>query len=122
MMTATEILLNEYNNLWREKLIHTEAIRKFHTYFTYIAALASLALLLRGISVENVFVGLEEEDARAFSVNASNALNAFCIVLPMMMLLLSLFPLNDLFHIEALGRQIARIEREINTTANSLLL
>ena len=31
-MEDREVLLQEYNNLWNEKLIHKESIRKFHNY------------------------------------------------------------------------------------------
>ena len=37
-MDASEILTQEYNNLWAEKLVHKQGIRKFHNYLTYITA------------------------------------------------------------------------------------
>ena len=48
-MDPVTILIQEYNNLWKEKLVHKENIRKFHNYITYFTAIGSLALVFFGI-------------------------------------------------------------------------
>ncbi len=54
-MDDREVLFQEYNNLWNEKLVHKQSIRKFHNYLSYITAIGSLALAFYGISASDFF-------------------------------------------------------------------
>ena len=122
-MNSTEILIQEYNNLWNEKLVHKQGIRKFHNYLTYITAIGSLALAFHGVSTQDFFnSALDPEKANYLIKNASNIVHLFFIPFAPIILITLTFPLNDLFHIFAIGNQIAAIENKINTIAGKELL
>ncbi|HAW59535.1 MAG TPA: hypothetical protein DCX03_11095 [Bacteroidales bacterium] len=106
-MDEREVLFKEYNNLWNEKLLHKQSIRKFHNYLTYISAIGSLALTFNGISASQVFNGIDPVVLR-------NAVNLFLIAFTPVVLLTLTFPLNDIFHIYVMGHQIADLEKRIN--------
>ena len=75
-MTATDILLNEYNNLWNEKLIHKQSIRKFHNYLTYLTAIGSLALTFYGVSTTDIFkLGADPQTTTLFVKHARDIVN-----------------------------------------------
>ncbi len=49
-MDDREVLFQEYNNLWNEKLVYKQSIRKFHNYLSYITARAPGSGLLWHLS------------------------------------------------------------------------
>lgn len=122
-MNADEILIQEYNNLWNEKLIHKEGIRKFHNYLTYITAIGSLVLAFNGLSLQDVISSVTDPAKEAaLRANAENIINIFFISFTPVLLLTITFPLNDMFHIFAIGNHIGNIEGKINMLMNSNLL
>lgn len=114
-MDEREVLFKEYNNLWNEKLLHKQSIRKFHNYLTYISAIGSLALTFNGISASQVFNGVDPAILR-------NAVNLFLIAFTPVVLLTLTFPLNDIFHIYVMGHQIAELEKRINDKSDNQAL
>lgn len=114
-MDDIEVLFKEYNNLWNEKLLHKQSIRKFHNYLTYISAIGSLALTFNGISASQVFNGVDP-------VILQNAVNLFLIAFTPVVLLTLTFPLNDIFHIYVMGHQIAELEKRINDKSGNQAL
>lgn len=122
-MDANEILAQEYNNLWNEKLIHKQGIRKFHNYLTYISAIGSLALAFHGLNMQDVIASLGNSvKAQAFTENAHNIINLFFVSFTPVLLLTVTFPLNDLYHIYAIGNHIGNIEKKFNMLQNKDLL
>ncbi|MCI5219206.1 MAG: hypothetical protein D3914_08455 [Candidatus Electrothrix sp. LOE2] len=122
-MNADEILIQEYNNLWNEKLIHKEGIRKFHNYLTYITAIGSLVLAFNGLSLQDVINAVTDPaKAAILKANAENIINIFFVAFTPVLLLTITFPLNDVFHIFAIGNHLGNIEKKINLlTGNKLL-
>ena len=120
-MDNRKILLQEYNNLWNEKLVHKQSIRKFHNYLTYITAIGSLALTFHGLSFKDAFTPTA---ANQFIQNAASIVNLFFIPFTPVVIITLTFPLNDLFHIYIMGNQLAQIEKKINTLSgdNELLV
>lgn len=112
-------LLNEYNNLWQEKLVHKQSIRKFHYYITYLTAMGSLALTFIGISPTDLFKG----SSPRFLENPSEIATLVIIPLTPVILIILSFAITDLFHIYAFGTQIGVIEKKINNIllTNNLL-
>ena len=65
-MDTIEILLQEYNNLWSEKEVHLQGIRKFHNYLTYITAIGSLALAFHGLNAQDVISSITDPAKASF--------------------------------------------------------
>jgi hypothetical protein len=107
-MDNQEVLFQEYNNLWQEKLIHKQSIRKFHHYLTYITAIGSLVLTLHGSSIPEFLKGSVNPDL------LKNAASLFFIFFTPVILITLTFPLNDIYHIYAMGHQIGTLEKKIN--------
>ena len=122
-MDHYEILIQEYNNLWNEKMIHKQGIRKFHNYLTYITTLGSLALAFHGVSMSDFFnTAIDPSKATYLIQNASNIVHLFFIPFTPIILITITFPLNDIFHTYAIGSQISEIERKINMISNKKIL
>lgn len=122
-MGGIDILVAEYNNLWAEKLVHKEGIRKFHNYLTYIATLGSLALSFHGVSVEDFFsLASDQATQDAISQNALRIVHLFFIPFAPIVMLTLIFPINDVFHTYAIGSQLASLERAINDKLGDELL
>ena len=79
-MDDREVLFQEYNNLWNEKLVHKQSIRKFHNYLSYITAIGSLALAFYGISASDFFkVGVDPALTNHILKNAGSIVRLFFI-------------------------------------------
>jgi len=109
-MEDREVLLQEYNNLWNEKLIHKESIRKFHNYLAYITAIGSLSLTFTGISAQDLLTN---------SKSFSNVIFLIFIPLTPIIIIIFSFIVNDMFHIYAIGIQIGQVECKINTISRN---
>jgi len=118
-MDKIAALFNEYNNLWQEKLVHKQSIRKFHYYITYLTTMGSLALTFIGVSPTDLFKG----ESSKFLENPSEIATLLIIPLTPVILIILSFAINDIFHIYALGTQIGVIEKKINNIflTNNLL-
>jgi hypothetical protein len=122
-MDEQEILLQEYNNLWNEKILHKQSIRKFHNYLSYMTAIGSLALSFHGISAQDFFkAGLDQETTRYLIKNADSIVNLIFIVFTPIVAITLTFPLNDIFHIFVMGNRIGELERRINGLYGNTLL
>lgn len=102
-MDKIEALLNEYNNLWNEKLIHKASIRKFHNYITSLTSVGSLVL---------TFIGLSPIELQKI-INKDIATIILIPLVPIIILILS-FASNDLFHIYVIGSRIGALENIFN--------
>jgi hypothetical protein len=111
-MDDRDVLFQEYNNLWNEKLIHKQSIRKFHNYLTYIIAIGSLVLTFHGVSTNEVIKGIDPAVLQ-------NAVHLFFIALTPVVLLTLTFPLNDVYHIYVMAHQLGELERRINDKSGS---
>lgn len=119
-MDDREVLFQEYNNLWSEKLVHKQSIRKFHNYLTYITAIGSLALAFHGISANDFFkAGIDPALANHIIRNAGNIVRLFFITLTPVVLITLTFPLNDIYHIYAMGHQLGELEIKINSKSGN---
>ncbi|MCL5884073.1 MAG: hypothetical protein M1377_01770 [Deltaproteobacteria bacterium] len=119
-MSDIEILLSEYNQLWDEKLIHKQSIRKFHHYLTYISAIGSLALTFHGISTTDFFKAHTDPQQATYLINNAKSIIMIVFVPFTPILLLTLiFAVNDLFHIYIMGNHIAQLEKRINNLNGS---
>ncbi|MCX5905584.1 MAG: hypothetical protein NTV89_19410 [Proteobacteria bacterium] len=122
-MEKVDALFQEYNNLWHEKLMHKESIRKFNNYISYLISMGSLALTFQGVSSADFF--------REVLSNANNPallkkindiiILAFLPFTPVVLIVMS-FAMNDLFQIYVIGTQIGCIERKINVLLETSLL
>lgn len=122
-MDKNEILLQEYNNLWNEKLIHKQSIRKFHNYLTYISAIGSLALTFYGVSTQDFFKAfIDQQTGNHLAQNANNIIHLFFVPFAPLVFLTLTFPINDLFHIYVIGNHIGHIESKINLNNSENLL
>jgi len=114
-MQDIEILLNEYNNLWQEKIVHKNSIRKFHNYLTYITAIGSLALTFNGLSTSDFFkFGADQQTTHQILTHASSIINLIFVPFAPVLFITLTFPLNDTFHIYAIGNQIGALETKLN--------
>jgi len=108
-MDTLDILTNEYNNLWHEKLLHKQSIRKFHYYITYITSVSSFVETFIGLSLTGLIKGIENP-----SYNPVHIAIMLMIPLTPIVLLLVSFAINDLFQIYVIGTQIGNIEKKFN--------
>ena len=114
-MDDREVLFQEYNNLWNEKLVHKQSIRKFHNYLSYITAIGSLALAFYGISASDFFkVGVDPALTNHILKNAGSIVRLFFIAFTPVVLITLTFPLNDIYHIYVMAHQIGELEKKIN--------
>jgi len=111
-MDDREVLFQEYNNLWNEKLVHKQSIRKFHNYLTYITAIGSLALTFHGVSANDIFKGVDP-------ALLQNAVSLFFIAFTPVVLITLTFPLNDIYHIYVMAHQLGELEKRINSLSGS---
>lgn len=119
-MEEREILLQEYNNLWNEKIIHKQSIRKFHHYLTYLTAIGSLALTFHGVSAQDLYkASIDPATANYIVNNLPNIIHLFFIPLFPIVIITLTFPLNDIFHVYAIGNQIGQVELKINAISNN---
>jgi len=122
-MEENQILLQEYNNLWNEKLIHKQGIRKFHNYLTYISALGSLALTFYGVSTQDFFkAAIDPQTGNHLVQNAANIVHLFFVPVAPVVFVTLTFPINDLFHTYVIGNQIGQLEEKINKINSKNLL
>ena len=122
-MEIEEILLQEYNNLWSEKEVHLQGIRKFHNYLTYITAIGSLALAFHGLNAQDVISSVSNPDkAVILAKNSANILHLFFIAFTPILFITLTFPINDLFHIFAIGNHVGELESKINSLKKKKLL
>lgn len=122
-MDKNEFLLQEYNNLWNEKLIHKQGIRKFHNYLTYISAIGSLALTFYGLSTQDFFKAvIDPQTGNHLVQNATNIIHLFFVSFAPVVFVTLTFPINDLFHTYVIGNQIGQIESKINFNNSEHLL
>jgi len=114
-MKHVEILIVEYNNLWAEKLIHKEGIRKFHNYLTYVTTLGSIALAFHGINTGDFLsIPVDADAKKTFIESTASVVQLFFVPFAPVVLITLTFPINDMFHIYALGNQMSSLERRIN--------
>jgi hypothetical protein len=114
-MDDREVLFHEYNNLWNEKLVHKQSIRKFHNYLTYITAIGSLAMAFHGVSASDFFkVPVDPAMTNHILKNAGSIVQLFFIAFTPVVLITLTFPLNDIYHIYVMGHQIGELEKKIN--------
>lgn len=119
-MNESKALIQEYNNLWNEKLIHKQNIRKFHNYLTYLTAIGSLALTFYGVSTQDfIKASVDISTANNMANNLPKIVNLFLLSLTPILIMTLTFPINDLFHIYAIGNQIGQIECKINDILNN---
>ncbi|MFA7061166.1 MAG: hypothetical protein WC156_10135 [Pedobacter sp.] len=122
-MEENHIVLQEYINLWNEKLIHKQGIRKFHNYLTYISAIGSLALTFYGVSTQDFFkAAIDPQTGNHLVKNAANIVHLFFVPFAPVVFVTLTFPINDLFHIYVIGNQIGNIEEKINNVTGKSLL
>ncbi|MBP9012191.1 MAG: hypothetical protein KBG22_01125 [Smithella sp.] len=123
-MDESKIMVQEYNNLWNEKLIHKQNIRKFHNYLTYFTAIGSLALTFHGVSAPDLFkASIDSSTANNIANKIPEIVNIFLILLTPILIMTLTFPINDIFHTYAIGNQIGQIECKINSILeNDILL
>ena len=111
-MDKIELLSQEYNNLFQEKLIHKQSLRKLKSYISYLTSIVSLSLTFMGISTTDIFKA---------SLNAKTFSDIFILIsIPFtpIVSLISSFAINDLFQIYVIGTQIGIIEQKLNTLVN----
>jgi hypothetical protein len=114
-MDNREVMLHEYNNLWNEKLIHKQSIRKFHNYLTYITAIGSIAMAFYGVSAQDFFkAGLNPSAASDVLRNATNIVHLFFIAFTPVVIITLTFPLNDIYHTYVMAHQLGQLEKRIN--------
>lgn len=120
-MQIIDILLREYDNLWQEKLLHKQSLRKFHTYISFLISIGSLALTFKGVSTTDIMKTALEHLGKTNIIenmkileNAADAILLLCIPLTPIILLIASYAINDLFQIYVIGSQIGNIERKIN--------
>lgn len=119
-MDDREVLFQEYNNLWNEKLIHKQSIRKFHNYLTYITAIGSLALAFYGISASDLLkVGTDQALTNHILQNAGSIVRLFFIAFTPVVLITLTFPLNDIYHIYVMAHQLGALEKRINVKSDN---
>ena len=111
-MDQVEIMLQEYNNLWKEKLVHKESLRKFYNYLSYLSSVGSLALVFLGLSASAFF-------GDKIPAHAKDLVQLACIPLPPIIILFASFILNDLFQLYTIGTYVGSIEQRVNAMAES---
>jgi hypothetical protein len=114
-MNKIEALLNEYNNLWQEKLIHKRNLRKFHNYIISLTSLGSIGLGVIGLSPRM------QPGTKLFENPIDIAMIFIIPVTPIILLIIS-FHIIDLFHIFVIGNHIGNIEKKINNILGNDLL
>lgn len=119
-MDDREIMIQEYNNLWNEKLVHKQSIRKFHNYLTYITAIGSLAMAFNGISAQDFFkVGMDPALTNQVFQNAGSIVHLFFIAFTPVVIITLTFPLNDVYHIYVMAHQLGELERKVNAQSGN---
>jgi len=111
-MDKIELLSQEYNNLFQEKLIHKQSLRKLKGYISYLTSIVSLSLAFMGISTTDIFKG---------ALNAKTFSDIFILIsIPFtpIVTLVSSFAINDLFQIYVIGTQTGMIEKKLNALVN----
>lgn len=122
-MDNIEILLNEYSNLWHEKIIHKESMRKLRGYVSYLTTIVSLSLTFMGMSTTDIFKnGLNNTVSPVFVKNFSDVFILISIPFTPIVLLIGSFALSDLFHTFVIAFQIGNIEQKINSLSGDVLL
>jgi hypothetical protein len=119
-MDAREIMIQEYNNLWNEKLVHKQSIRKFHNYLTYITAIGSIAMAFHGISMQDFFkVGVDPATTNQVLQNAASIVHLFFVAFTPVVIITLTFPLNDIYHIYVMAHQLGELEKKINAQSDN---
>jgi len=117
-MERINVLLNEYNNLWQEKITHKQSLRKLKGYLTYLSSLLSLSLTFLGISATDTFKDLLTKNATSVASSlAANFYSVFMLIsIPFtpLVILIGSFAVNDLFQIYVIGNHIGNTEVKIN--------
>jgi hypothetical protein len=110
---AVDVLFKEYNNLWYEKLLHKQSIRKFQNYITYLLSMGSIALAFKGVSMTDIF---KESGVNSlqFVNNVAGAIYILFVPFTPVVCIIITFIINDMFQIYVMGTQIGYIERRIN--------
>lgn len=111
------LLLQEYNNLWQEKLVHKQQLRKLNNYLSYLTSMASLALTLLGLSATEFFAKfMKDEGQQAFNY-AAQAISLICIPFTPVVIVVLSFTLTELYHIYVMGLHIGGLEKRMNQLA-----
>ena len=115
---AVDVLFKEYNNLWNEKLLHKQSIRKFQNYITYLLSMGSIALAFKGVSMTDIF---KESGGNSLQLvnNVAGAIYILFIPFTPVVCIIITFIINDMFQIYVMGTQIGYIERRINALLGS---
>lgn len=113
-MDALDALLGEYNNLWQEKVVHKQSIRKLKGYLSYLTSILSLALTFMGLSTTDIFKTAFNNSSTTLVGNFSIIFTLISIPFTPVVILIASFALNDLFHIYVIGNHIGNIEKKIN--------
>ncbi len=109
-MGRIELMLREYDNLWREKLLHKESQRKFYNYVSYLSSIASLALVFLGLSTSSFF-------EKQLTEHTIPIVKLLCLPLPPIIILFVSFVLNDAFQLYVIAARVGSLERRINQAA-----
>jgi len=115
---AVDALVKEYNNLWNEKLLHKQSIRKFQNYITYLFSMGSIALSFKGVSAVDIFKELGGNNQQ-FINNVAEAIYILFVPFTPVVCIIITFIINDMFQIYVMGTQIGYIERRINALLGS---
>lgn len=107
-MDKISVILCEYNNLWQEKNIHKQALRKYHYLVSYFIPIITLTLALLGVSYHDIFKDPEVYKRTFFIIMLIN------ILFPFALMIIYSYMINDLFHIYVIGNQIGALENKIN--------
>lgn len=114
-MEKENILLAEYNNLWQEKLVHKQSLRKFKSVITYLTTIASVTLTLMGLSTSDLVKSALNSTAPSLIKNLPEILVLISIPLAPLFLLFISFAINDLFQIYVIANHIGNIEKKLNS-------
>ena len=103
-----ETCFKEYDNLWNEKLVHKESLRKFTNYITYLTTVSSFAITIAGLSYLDIIV-IEKDTIKIHPI-----VNILCLIYIPSALVSMGFILNDMFQVYVIANQIGEIEKKIN--------
>lgn len=114
MKDEVDLLVQEYNNLWQEKLIHKQQLRKTSNMVTYLISMSSLALTILGLSTTD-FMARLAATWKTSPEGVQQIVSLVCIPLPMLLFIVLSFTLTELYHIYVIGRHVGELERRLNT-------
>jgi hypothetical protein len=119
-MNELDVLLGEYNNLWQEKIVHKQSLRKLKGYLSYLTSIISLSLTFLGMSATDIFNSVVNNgSSSSIASNFSNIFPLISIPFTPIVLIIASFALNDLFQIYVIGTHIGNIEKKFNVILNN---